>query len=153
MRTLPEDIDKIEGFYKEQFEDFSPEVPDNVWNNIKNNIPESKGFSVSNAHLLKVGGIMFGAILVLSLIGNFTSTPKETSTETAPVIEEVIEVKTPVVEPVVEEVTTPVAPTPEKTIEAPAKVKKQAALDSAKKEVKTENTTNDNFQFVEEFKP
>lgn len=44
------------------------EISNEVWSNIEHNIPTSTGFSVSNARLFKIIGLMLGGIILLSII-------------------------------------------------------------------------------------
>ena len=44
------------------------EISEDVWANIEHNIPTSTGFSVSNARLFKIIGLMLGGIILLSLL-------------------------------------------------------------------------------------
>lgn len=44
------------------------EISEEVWTNIEHNIPTSTGFSVSNARLFKIIGLMLGGIILLSIL-------------------------------------------------------------------------------------
>ncbi len=169
QQKLPENIDQMEDFYKEQFQDFSPEVNNAVWENISHNIPTSTslGTSISTSYLLKVVGLMLGGIGTIAVVTDSLSTkkntvpekqeiitPKVTPTE-APVIDETVE--TPTTEKV-EEATTVEENEQEETTKPEqsftnekAKPQKAAKEATSKNEVKAiEKTEKTDFQFVEE---
>ena len=108
QQKLPENIDKMEDFYKEQFQDFSPEVNHSVWENISHNIPTSTsvGTSVSTSYLLKVVGLMLGGIGTIAVVTDSFSTEKNT----VPVKKEII---IPTVAPTI-------APVIDETVETPS---------------------------------
>lgn len=100
---LPENIDQMEGFYKEQFQDFSPKVTNTVWENVSANIPTSAslGANVSTAYLLKVVGLLLAGIGTIAVVTHFFEAKKTTT----PTIkqEHLVPAVTPTIEPVMHE--------------------------------------------------
>ena len=163
QQKLPENIDQMEDFYKEQFQDFSPEVNNAVWENISYNIPTSTsvGTSVSTSYLLKVVGLMLGGIGTIAVVTDSFNTEK-----TKPAKEEIIiPTVVPTIEPVVVE---PAEISKPEEIEDKAVIEKTTPIEEVEtekatttsQEVKTSKnnkkveeeskTKQSDFQFVEE---
>ncbi len=169
QQKLPENIDQMEDFYKEQFQDFSPEVNNAVWENISHNIPTSTGLgtSVSTSYLLKVVGLMLGGIGTIAVVTDSLSTKRKTVPEKQEIITPIVApteapvsnetVETPITEKVDETTTAEENEQVEATkskqsvTNEKATTQKAAKEGTSKKEEKdTEKTEKTDFQFVEE---
>lgn len=148
---LPENIDQLESFYQEQFDNFSVEVSDSMWYNINDNIPHDQPINVPSAHLAKVGIIMASVLSVL-VAANMLLTDESKEVEVLPTIIETVKENTPVIEePIIIEKET-ITPSPI-TKETPETITPEERTPIEEVDTPSTQQESTGLNFVEEFVP